>query len=481
MNEPAYYMKLIRAFVETGEEPDATLLNSKDGISMYLAQTMHDARLKAQVLNDRIAEQVFVDTMVQFVSLCMEKAGYQMQRSSYERKQIEAAAEWSTIKRRDNWKALLQMMDDNYHEQGFDKGFYNHEMEQNDGYADDALWQTLLDDWKNHLDLRLQFKQNEFVKTREKLQDLTLRNNLKGACQYVNQHQVSENNFCQAWGLMGGRWNTYEFERLYATVKLQKRYPILQTITDKMGRVADATGNQRIGYTSGTTESMEHASQSDITGISLGRDLSSLLPSELAQFTDPEMEDVFFQKFVTSRLQTFDYQSHVLNAARSLHTKAARPRGPIIVCVDTSGSMMGEAWSIALSQSMCLAEMCTREHRPCYLIAFSVKATPIDVLHDRTQLLKFFSQKAQGDTDAQHMLDTTFTLLRSDPTYVGADVLWISDFRIPTVPLSYYQELEKLHDEGTRFYGLQLGIADNKWKSRFDYMYQIEEVKMAVR
>lgn len=478
MNEPAFYLNVIHNFVENGEEPDLSLLAQPDAVLEYLAHAMHDAEVKALVLNDEIAAQVFTDTMLQFVRLNQEKAAYQMQRTSFERKQIEEAATWNLIKRRDNWQALVQMMDDKYAEQGFDKGFYLHEMETAQGYADDALWQTMLDDWQYHLDLRLQLKQRDFAQSRKDLQNLTLRNNLKGATQYVKEHDITQHEFCQAWGLMGGRWNTYEFQRLYNTVRLQNRYPILTDIAQRMGRKADAQGKQRIGYTSGNSENMEHASQSDITGISLGRDIGSLLPAEMAQFVDPEMEDVFLQKFVTSRLQTFDYQSHMLQAARSLHTKPARSHGPIVVCVDTSGSMMGEPWDVALSMSMNLAELCTQQKRDCFLIAFAVRAIPIDICHDRALLLKFFAQKPQGDTNAQQMLDNVFTLLRSNARYVGADVLWITDFRIPSVPLSYYQEIEKLQQQGTHFYGLQLGIAENKWTKRFDKIYQIEDIKM---
>ena len=208
MNEPAFYLNVIHNFVENGEEPDLSLLAQPDAVLEYLAHTMHDAEVKALVLNDEIAAQVFTDTMLQFVRLNQEKAAYQMQRTSFERKQIEEATTWNLTKRRDNWQALVQMMDDKYAEQGFDKGFYLHEMETAQGYADDALWQTMLDDWQYHLDLRLQLKQRDFAQSRKDLQNLTLRNNLKGATQYVKEHDITQHEFFQAGALMGGRWNT---------------------------------------------------------------------------------------------------------------------------------------------------------------------------------------------------------------------------------------------------------------------------------
>ncbi len=481
MNSPThFYQRLLQAFVDTGEEPDLSLCEN-DALAQYLAQTMHDAQIKALVLNDEVAARVFVDTLSQFISLNLQKAAFQTQRVSFDRKQRQEASEWSVTKRRDNWQALLQMMDDKYAAQGFDKGFYQREFSNNEGYSDEALWETLLNDWEQHIDLRLQDYKRQFVKNHEQLQTLQLRNNLKNATNYVKLHRITTDRFNQAWALMGGQWNSLEFERLLHTVNFQQRYPILSDITNVMGRKADVQGNKRIGYTSGTNEQMEHAAQSDITGISLGRDLGALLPSEWAQYMDADLEDVFLQKYVTGRLQTFSYQSHALNSARSLHTKPARPKGAMVVCADRSGSMMGQPSEATLSLMMRLCEMCQQEQRPCYLIAFTTQAHPIEVLTDRTRLLQFFNSKADGGTDARHLLDELFHLLRTDAHYAGADVLWVSDFRIPLPERSYFEEIERLQQGGTRFYALQLGIAQNHWLPFFDKTYQIADIEMAVR
>lgn len=187
------------------------------------------------------------------------------------------------------------------------------------------------------------------------------------------------------------------------------------------------------------------------------------------------MEDLFFKKYVTNHLQTFGYQSKTINATQGLHRKPARPHGPMVVCMDTSASMAGLPNQIALSLMMRLSEMCEAEQRDCLLIAFSVLAVPIDVLHDRTQLLQFFTRRAAGNTDSRKMLDALFTLFSSEARYVGADVLWITDFRIPMPQSSYLCQMERLRQCGTRFYGLQIGIAQNHWLPYFDQMFQITD------
>lgn len=478
--EPTLYLQLLQRYVETGEEPDV-LLAQTDVLTAYLADTMRDATLKALVMNDEVAARIFIDTMCQFISLHQQKAAYQQSRSSFERRQLAEAAAWSVIKRRDNWQVLVQQIATKYYAQGFDAHFYTQQFSQQEGYSNEALWQSMLNDWQACVEAQLKQRQEEFLESRRLLQSKLLRNNLTSATHYVREHQVSHDRFFQSWALMGGRWNVLEYERLQQVVNFQRRYPILLQIANRMGRTADALGKKNIGHTVGTSERMEHASRSDITGISLGRDLNALLPHEWAVYSDPDMEDLFLQRYVTSRLQTFGYESHSLNAARNLHKKPARPLGPMVVCVDLSGSMMGEPSQVALSLMMQLCELCMQKRRRCFLIAFSVAAQPIDVLTDRTQLLQFFNRKASGSTDAHHMMNVMFQLLKSNAQYAGADVLWVTDFRIPLLERSYFIEMERLQQAGTRFYGLQLGIAENHWTSHFDELFKIEEVKMEVR
>lgn len=474
MRNKAFYLTLLRAFVSSARLPDMTLY-ADDPLARYLWQTMSDEDVRQQVLDDEVASRIFVDSMMQLVSLYLQKANYHEQRLAFERRQIAEAREWSKDKRSEEWPSLLRRIEDKYKGQGFSASFYQREMETERAVEDDALWQSLLNDWDYQVGIQIKQNNQRYLESRMSLQALLLRNNLQAATAYVRQHGVGKERFFQSWALMGGRWNALEYERLQAIVDLQKRYPVLEEVGRRMGRVADALGLQHTGYTSGRSERMEHASHSDIAGVSMGRDFSSLLPLELAQFSDEEMEDCFFQKYVTGRLQTFSYQSESLHAARSLHQRAARPRGPMVVCMDTSGSMEGLPNQIALSLMMKLSEMCEKEQRECELIAFSVLARPIDVLLDRTKLLQFFTHRASGDTDARKMLTSLFDLFKNNPRYAGADVLWITDFRIPLPKASYLAEMERLRKEGTCFYGLQIGIAENHWTPYFDEMFQIED------
>lgn len=477
--DSAFFLSRLHEFIKTGQPCDLKR-HTRDPLCNYLLETMTDSKLRNLVFGHESGPRIFIDTLMSFVALYLQKMNYYSQRWGAELRDIESTEEWSQEKRKQDWASLLQELEKSYAEQGLSISFYKREFEQSPNLIDDALWNNLMEEWRHHFNLRFKLQKKKFIEERGEMQTRLLTTNLISATSYIEERHIPLNDFCQTWALMGGRWNALEFERLHRITKLQAKYPVLPTIANRMGRIADKDGAQRIGTTSGRNEKMEHTSKSDIAGISLGRELSSLLPSEMAQFLDNETEDVFLQKYVTSHLQTFSHQSKVVNAARSLQTQSARHKGPIVVCVDTSGSMMGEPFQVSLSLMMRLAEMSEQENRPCFLIAFSTQAHPIDVLKDRPKLLQFFTRKASGNTDACRMLNSLFQLLNSNTDYVCADILWITDFRIPIPPATYLQQMEQLRQSGTHFYGLQIGIAENHWTPYFEEIFSIEDIKMSI-
>ena len=87
------------------------------------------------------------------------------------------------------------------------------------------------------------------------------------------------------------------------------------------------------------------AAQSDIAGITVGDDLNSLLPSEIALLAGRETEDVFFRNFVGKRLQVFA-------SASASQEPVRRQDGPVVICLDRSGSMTGRPSDVARALAM---------------------------------------------------------------------------------------------------------------------------------
>ncbi|MBQ0057759.1 MAG: hypothetical protein KBT20_08900 [Bacteroidales bacterium] len=289
---------------------------------------------------------------------------------------------------------------------------------------------------------------------------------------YLAAHDCSDDEFAQSWALMGGIWNNVEFERIRHIVRVQYRYPALLDVARVMGRIADDEGPERVPLGMGNKNKVDHSAPSDIEGVGVGNDLSSLLPLELAQMSDSELSSLFAYKFATRRLQTFSYKSNIMHPQHKLQLHRARQKGPMVVCLDTSASMLGVPSEVSHSLVVKLLSLALAQDRELLLIPFSVNARPFDVRRNRTRLLDFFRQQASGDTDATKMIELLVTTLCSREEYGGADVLLISDFQIPMPSSSLLRQLNMLRDAGTKFFGLQIGeTQESAWPSYFDRIW----------
>lgn len=467
--DTAFYVQALDAFVQTGE----CTVTDEEPLYAYLLTVMNDTTVKMQVLNDDICARVFYDTMLQFIQLNLEKEKYSLQKSQSERNEMKLVLEWSMKKRKDGWQALLQQIADKYQESGFDERFYRRQFGNEGKYADDEVWEKMVDDWEEAFQQKMQDQKEREIDFRKDALERRLRSNLKEIPDYIRQNQIDKDEFFQSWGLMSGMWNKIDFERIRKVVRIQREYPEIVKVANKMGRIADDEGQDQMYVSEGSVYKLEHSSKCDILGVSLGNDLNSLLPIELAHCADEELEDVFVYKYLTRKLQTFRYKSEVMQPARRLETKPAKRKGPMIVCLDTSGSMAGKPEKISHSLLIKLLEIADRQRRDCYLIAFSVSIHPIDIRKERARLLEFFSKTACGDTDATRMLEASLRLLQSSKNYMNADVLWISDFKIPLSSSALIDRMKVYREADTHFYGLQVGIADNEWAPFFDRIYRV--------
>lgn len=469
--DASFYIRVLDQYVATGECSDT----DDEPLYAYLLSIMNDPMIKIQVLTDEVCARIFYDMMSQFIHLNLEKEKYNLQKSQSEQNGMKQTLEWSIARRKDGWQALLQQVSDKYETMGFGSSFYRSQFgNEEEKYGDDELWERMVEDWEEAFKRNLQEQKKKEIDRRKESLENRLHANLKNIPEYLRRHEVEKDEFYQAWGLMSGMWNTVDFERIRKVVRMQKEYPEIIKIANLMGRTADDEGRERLHVGQGDVYRLEHSSKNDIQGVTVGNDLNALLPTEMVHCADDDLESLFIYKYVTRKLQTFRYKSEIMQPARSLETKPAVHKGPMIVCLDTSGSMVGIPEKIAYSLLVKLLEIADRQRRPCFLIAFSVSICPIDVRKERARLLDFFSTTSCGDTDATRMLKATFDLLQSKKEYMNADVLWITDFKIPLPSPKLTDRILEYRKADTHFYGLQLGIAENEWIPFFDRVYRVD-------
>ncbi len=515
--EAQYYLKMLGDFCKTGQvmipEQSGNVMpwnTQEDPLKDYL---IHLFTLKVtiretgeevqkfcrQVVNSKIKSKVFYDSVGKFIVECVHHIRFQRQRAWTENHRAENVLDWTNFKRMDEevWHPLLNQLEQEHGDDGFDKPFFIRLMKDN-GAAKSENWERLVRDWKACIERQTLSKLKNFISIRQNNFETGLVRMMDQVTRNMKMKGVSEQRAVQAWEMMKGAWTETEFERKLNEMKVQDRYPEIKEIVAKMGRVADANGKDRLTIASGVDMKMEHSAGSDIEGITVGDDLNSLLPLELAQYSDEDMEGLFIYKYRTRRLQTFKYKSEISKPSRKLGFTHASRKGPMIVCIDTSASMYGTPERISSTLVSQLEQTAEDLDRDCFLIDFSVSIRAVDLMEKRkaNHLRKIGINLTEDDspadsastthlpfigggTSAKKMMKLMFELLDNDGLrYVNADVLWITDFLIPDPPQWMFDKLKEYRETGTRFYGLRIVRDDDKeanaWKDYFNQIYTIK-------
>ncbi len=494
------YLKMLENFVKTGEQPeietdvmtDYAWQMYDDPILHYIVEVTHDAMIQARVLTSKLAARVFYESMGRFVVDCLHEQNFCNQKAWSERQEMAKTCEWSMQKKKDNWQSLIAAIDEKHSEDGFNKEFVK-KLFQRQGWRNDANWEKLRQEWAGALQRQMQREVGEKVRRKAP----TTRNGMMNMMTRMSeQHHRTDNAddglINQAWDLMEGSFTETELEKKINIVRIQNKYPEIGEVVRRMGRTVEEEGKDHINVQDGFRFRIDHSAGSDIEGITIGNDINALLPIELTQYSDEELEDLFYKKFVTRRLQTFRYRSELNKPSRQLHQRRAVRQGPMIVCLDSSASMYGVPQKIEASLLARIEQTAEELKRDCYLIDFSVDIRPIDM---RARLRKRAMQRIGmktdkdyefvkgefpflgGGTDAQKMLRLAFALLDDqEQHYMNADVLWITDFLIPRTTEELMSRFPDYRKRGTRFYGFQIGEGEHRWQQYFDHIYQIHYV-----
>lgn len=210
------------------------------------------------------------------------------------------------------------------------------------------------------------------------------------------------------------------------------------------------------------------APKSDISGVTVGNDLNSLLPSELALLATPCSERIFLDRYVRKKLQTFSSVS----APKSEKSK----RGPIYICIDTSGSMVGEPECLAKTLALAISIVAQKDHRPVCIFNYSGNLS-FFVLKDlelqRKNLLLFLSDSYGGGNDENKLFRFLFRRMPCLSCYKdfvdehkGADMLVISDFLWNRIEKDISEFIDSARRKGMRIFSV--GITSDETVRMFE-------------
>lgn len=266
-----------------------------------------------------------------------------------------------------------------------------------------------------------------------------------------------------------GRWSAHDAAEFSRWARHLADDEGLKALCERLGRMRQPEASEQVARMSlpqalapSRRQTRVHAAE-EVVGIRLGRDLAHALPSELALLADPDTSLLFDLKYAEARLMCFDMvglaqvqeQQH---AEQDVRVAEPRKLGPMVICVDTSGSMEGMPETVAKAVVLYLATQARAMRRACHLLNFSTSIQTLDVGQgaDMAALTDFLQMSFHGGTDVAPALRHALHTMQSQ-AYEHADLLVISDFVMARLPKPLLIDIEAQRAKGSRFHALVIG------------------------
>ena len=270
------------------------------------------------------------------------------------------------------------------------------------------------------------------------------------------------------WGLEAGELVKHNAETLLSWLRKIEGNQELKRLCDLLGRLMAAEKSKEREEIVTTVEyevpKIDTSVKEEIAGITLGRSIEDVVPSELAACGDPDLETLFDLKFIEGRLMCFEksgvlFEKRTKDEGQKIERETADGRGPIIICIDTSGSMSGDPEVVAKAVSLALVTLARQEKRKCYLIKFStgIDAQNVGDGASLDGIIGFLSSSFNGGTDAYRALQAGIKVMEQND-YRKADLLVVSDFDFNGQYRKISNRIIEQKKSGNRFYAV---IVDN--------------------
>lgn len=245
-----------------------------------------------------------------------------------------------------------------------------------------------------------------------------------------------------AWGVNKG-----DLQRVPAEKRLELANRMIRS--NKLKKISDLVGRFKNIVHSAAAQAPVHA-MDEIVDIKTGNDLGRILPGELVKMVESPTQ--FMMDFLEKKLLTYE-----MKGVEDLG------RGPIIACLDISGSMNDdskEEWAKAVV--LALMTLAEKQKRSFGFIAFNEEVAmkryfPKEMtigLEDKIQIAEIVST---GGTNFFWPFHDAFEFRRKEPSLKPADVVFITDGEADLSPEALSEILVNKEQTGVRIYSI--GIA----------------------
>lgn len=198
----------------------------------------------------------------------------------------------------------------------------------------------------------------------------------------------------------------------------------------RIKELAHKMGRNYISEDKKKATKIPEASKSEVHGTHRSNDLMRMLPSELVNLEDEALEMLFYAKLLENNLLTYELQgiTHVNDEKDDTSQKRT---GPVVACIDTSGSMAGEPLLKAKAALLAIANILKQEQRSLHVLLFGangeLKEFSMNDADKSSDLLSFLQQGFGGGTDFETPLKHALDIIKASDDYIKADILMVSD------------------------------------------------------
>lgn len=239
---------------------------------------------------------------------------------------------------------------------------------------------------------------------------------------------------------MVGMWGTDAGEM--QALNPEQRIRLAQRINDshRLKELAKVLGRfKRLAIGAQATK-VKHGFD-EVFDITLGNDLNRVVPSELMLLRNPATKQEFARRFAEGKLMQYD-----------LRGKESVGKGPIICCLDSSGSMSLEQdiWTKAVALS--LMEIAHRQKRAFAAIHFGSHNDPLKTVYVKKgegntlrKVIDIAEYYLGGGTDFEKPLNKAMEIVECNE-FNKADIVFITDGSCG-VDDSWLQDFKRRRDE----------------------------------
>ena len=212
-------------------------------------------------------------------------------------------------------------------------------------------------------------------------------------------------------------------EDFSALARIMQNNPSIKDLARKMGR-------NYISEEKKKQSRIPEASRSEVHGTHRSDDLMRLLPSELVNLEDEVLENLFYARLLEKNLLTYELSGTQVADGESAEEQQKRT-GPVVACLDTSGSMYGNPMLKAKALLLAIANILKQEDRTLHVLLFGsngeLREFAMNAENNATGLLQFLQKGFGGGTDFETPFKRATEIISQKPDYIKADVLMISD------------------------------------------------------